>query len=189
MVKISPNRRTSRERAAKPRRSASANAALQPAFAHLAPRLIVHDRPVAELAPYANNARTHSPRQIAKIAASIQAFGFVNPILIDADSGVVAGHGRLEAAKQLGMETVPTIRLDHLSEAALESRQETIGEHYEARRQPPEAARAMGAAPYRPLPPDQLYLSERTLGGLLEGRNGSGRRTAIRRRGQEGGEA
>jgi transcription-repair coupling factor (superfamily II helicase) len=60
---------------------------------------------------------------------------------------------------------------DHLSEEALESRQETIGEHYEARRQPPEAARAMGAAPYRPLPPDQLYLSEPALTGLLEARD------------------
>jgi transcription-repair coupling factor (superfamily II helicase) len=62
------------------------------------------------------------------------------------------------------------IGFDHLSEAALESRQETIGEHYAARRQPPEAARAMGAAPYRPLPPDQLYLSEHALAGLLDAR-------------------
>src|SRR5690606_40759960 len=52
------------------------------------------------------------------------------------------------------------IGFDHLSEAALEHRQETIGEHYAARREPPEAVRAMGAAPYRPLPPDRLYLSE-----------------------------
>ena len=53
-----------------------------------------------------------------------------------------------------------SVGFDHLAEAALESRHETIGEHYAARRTPPEAARAMGAAPYRPLPPDQLYLSE-----------------------------
>ena len=62
------------------------------------------------------------------------------------------------------------IGFDHLSGAALESRHETIGEHYAARRQPPEAARAMGAAPYRPLAPDQLYLSEHALAGLLDGR-------------------
>jgi transcription-repair coupling factor (superfamily II helicase) len=59
------------------------------------------------------------------------------------------------------------VGFDHLSEAALESRHETIGEHYAARRQPPEAARAMGAAPYRPLSPDQLYLSEHALAALL----------------------
>jgi transcription-repair coupling factor (superfamily II helicase) len=62
------------------------------------------------------------------------------------------------------------IGFDHLSEAALESRHETIGEHYAARREPPEAARAMGAAAYRPLPPDLLYLSEPALAGLLEQR-------------------
>ncbi|HLT02249.1 MAG TPA: transcription-repair coupling factor [Geminicoccaceae bacterium] len=62
------------------------------------------------------------------------------------------------------------IGFDHLSEAALEHRQETIGEHYAARREPPEAVRAMGAAPYRPLPPDRLYLSEHALSGLLDER-------------------
>ncbi len=70
-----------------------------------------------ELRPYSRNARTHSPKQIAEIAASIEAFGFNNPVLIDKNNGIVAGHGRVEAAKQLGIATVPTIRLEHLSEA------------------------------------------------------------------------
>jgi transcription-repair coupling factor (superfamily II helicase) len=63
------------------------------------------------------------------------------------------------------------VGFDHLAEEALESRHETIGEHYDARRHPPEAARAMGAAPYRPLLPDELYLSEQALAGLLDGRD------------------
>ena len=62
------------------------------------------------------------------------------------------------------------VGFDHLVEAALESRYETIGEHYAARKRPPEAARAMGAAPYRALPPDQLYLSEQALSELLDER-------------------
>ena len=64
----------------------------------LAPTLAVEERPVGSLAPCANNARRHSDKQIEKIAGSIRSFGFVNPILIDAQGGVVAGHGRLEAA-------------------------------------------------------------------------------------------
>ncbi|MFD3263547.1 site-specific DNA-methyltransferase [Phenylobacterium ferrooxidans] len=72
--------------------------------------------PVGRLKPFANNARTHSEKQVAQIAASIQAFGFVNPILIDAEDHVIAGHGRLEAAKRLGRESVPTLRIEHLSE-------------------------------------------------------------------------
>jgi DNA modification methylase len=89
----------------------------EPSFAHLTSVLEIAYRPVGALLPYAGNARTHSERQIAQIAASIRSFGFTNPILIDADGGVVAGHGRLEAARQLGMASVPTIRLDHLSAA------------------------------------------------------------------------
>ena len=73
--------------------------------------------PVASLKPYARNPRTHSPRQVQQIADSICEFGFTNPVLIDADGGVIAGHGRIEAAKLLGIERVPTIRLDHMSEA------------------------------------------------------------------------
>jgi DNA modification methylase len=67
--------------------------------------------------PYAENARTHSPSQVAQIAASIAEFGFVNPILVDADGVLIAGHGRVMAAKQLGLATVPVLRLGHLSPA------------------------------------------------------------------------
>jgi ParB-like chromosome segregation protein Spo0J len=80
-------------------------------------KLEITHRPPGNLRPYARNARTHSPKQIAEIAASIRAFGFNNPVLIDKDGGIVAGHGRVEAAKVLGLDTVPTIRLEHLSEA------------------------------------------------------------------------
>ncbi|MFT8245540.1 site-specific DNA-methyltransferase [Roseomonas sp. BN140053] len=73
--------------------------------------------PVAELVPYARNARTHSPAQVAQIAASIREFGFTNPILIDGQRGVIAGHGRLLAARQLGMTEVPTLELAHLTPA------------------------------------------------------------------------
>lgn len=71
--------------------------------------------PITRLKPYANNARTHSKQQIRQIARSIQTFGFVNPVLVDAEGGIVAGHGRVEAAKLLGMNEVPTIRLDHMT--------------------------------------------------------------------------
>jgi DNA modification methylase len=73
------------------------------------------------LVPYLNNARRHGAAQVAKIADSIRRFGFINPILIDAESRVVAGHGRLKAAQALGLEQVPAIRLDHLSEAELKA--------------------------------------------------------------------
>ena len=77
---------------------------------------IVH-KPIADLIPYANNARTHSDEQVAQIAASIKEFGFTNPILLDGTNGIIAGHGRLMAARKLGMDTVPCIELSHLSEA------------------------------------------------------------------------
>jgi ParB-like chromosome segregation protein Spo0J len=79
--------------------------------------LKIEHRPPGELKPYAGNARTHSAKQIAQIAASIKAFGFNSPILIDREGGIVAGHGRVAAAKQLGTATVPVIRLEHLSDA------------------------------------------------------------------------
>jgi len=63
------------------------------------------------LVPYAENARTHSPTQVAQIAASIAEFGFVNPVLVDAEGVLIAGHGRVMAAKQLGLATVPVLRL------------------------------------------------------------------------------
>lgn len=73
--------------------------------------------PVDRLRPYARNARTHSPEQIAKIAASIAEFGFTNPILVDSEDGIIAGHGRLAAAQSLGLTEVPVIPLDHLTDA------------------------------------------------------------------------
>lgn len=77
---------------------------------------VVH-LPVASLRPYSRNARTHSQKQITQIAASIRTFGFNNPVLIDKDGVIIAGHGRVAAAKSLGMESVPVIRLEHMSEA------------------------------------------------------------------------
>src|SRR5260370_22420921 len=71
---------------------------------------------IDKLIPYARNPRTHSDAQIPQIAASIKAFGFNNPILVDSNYGIIAGHGRLLAARQLGLEEVPVIVLDHLSE-------------------------------------------------------------------------
>src|SRR3974377_1711393 len=73
--------------------------------------------PVGRLVPYAKNARTHSPEQVAQIAASIVEFGFVNPILVDTNAGIIAGHGRLLAARKLGISECPVVVLDHLSES------------------------------------------------------------------------
>jgi hypothetical protein len=70
----------------------------------------------ASLKPYARNARRHSKKQIRQIADSIQRFGFTNPVLVSDAGEIIAGHGRVEAAKLLGLETVPTLRLSHLSE-------------------------------------------------------------------------
>lgn len=70
-----------------------------------------------ELIPYSNNSRTHSEKQVQQVAASIKEFGFTNPILIDEDNGIIAGHGRLQAAQLLGMDTVPTIALEGFTEA------------------------------------------------------------------------
>lgn len=79
--------------------------------------LAVAYRPVDALIPYARNARTHSEAQVAQIAASIREFGWTNPILVDGDNGIIAGHGRLQAARKLGQEIVPVIELAGLSEA------------------------------------------------------------------------
>ena len=70
-----------------------------------------------DLIPYANNPRTHSDQQVAQVAASIQEFGFNNPILIDEHNGIIAGHGRLAAAQKLDLKLVPTIMLEGLTEA------------------------------------------------------------------------
>lgn len=72
--------------------------------------------PLDRLIPYANNSRTHSEEQVAQIAASIREFGFTNPILIDEADGIIAGHGRVLAARKLGLAEVPCIRLGHLTE-------------------------------------------------------------------------
>ena len=73
-------------------------------------------RQIADLIPYVRNARTHSEDQVAKIAASIKEFGWTNPILIDRDHGIIAGHGRLMAAKKLGLREVPTIELSGMTD-------------------------------------------------------------------------
>jgi ParB-like chromosome segregation protein Spo0J len=72
---------------------------------------------IDKLIPYANNARTHSDEQIKKIQASIREFGFVNPVLIDKDCGIIAGHGRVEAAKRECMTEIPCVWVEHLTEA------------------------------------------------------------------------
>jgi len=71
--------------------------------------------PVERLRPYGKNARTHSAEQVQQLAASIHQFGFTNPILVDGDGGVIAGHGRLMAAKDLGLAEVPVVVLDHMT--------------------------------------------------------------------------
>ena len=79
------------------------------------------DRQIEQIAidaliPYARNSRTHSDAQVAQIAASIREFGFTNPVLIDKDGGIIAGHGRVMGARKLGLAEVPCIRLAHLTE-------------------------------------------------------------------------
>lgn len=71
----------------------------------------------ADLIPYARNSRTHSDAQVAKIASSIKEFGFLNPIIIDAENGIIAGHGRLMAAQKLGLDSVPVLEASHLTDA------------------------------------------------------------------------
>jgi DNA modification methylase len=74
-------------------------------------------RPLGELIPYARNPRTHSDAQVAQIAASIREFGWTNPVLVDGQNGIIAGHGRVLAARKLGLERVPVIELAHMTEA------------------------------------------------------------------------
>ena len=74
-------------------------------------------RPLGELIPYARNPRTHSDAQVAQIAASIREFGWTNPVLVDGSNGIIAGHGRVLAARKLGLERAPVIELAHMSEA------------------------------------------------------------------------
>jgi DNA modification methylase len=72
---------------------------------------------VQKLVPYARNSRTHSPQQVDKIAASIREFGFLNPIIVDGENGIIAGHGRVMAAQKLGLADLPVIEASHLTEA------------------------------------------------------------------------
>jgi hypothetical protein len=79
--------------------------------------MAVEPMAIARLRPYAANARIHSKKQIRQIANSIKSFGFTNPVLVSDDGEIIAGHGRVEAAKLLGWDTVPTLRLSHLTPA------------------------------------------------------------------------
>ena len=72
---------------------------------------------VDRLIPYINNARTHSADQVSKLASAIKEFGFINPVITDVENGILAGHGRIMAAKQLGIKQVPCIFATYLTEA------------------------------------------------------------------------
>ena len=72
---------------------------------------------ISKLVPYQNNARTHSPAQIQQLRSSLREFGFVNPVIIDRDYNVIAGHGRIAAAREEGITEVPCVFVDHLTEA------------------------------------------------------------------------
>jgi ParB-like chromosome segregation protein Spo0J len=84
---------------------------------HHAGALAIEYRNIDSLIPYINNARTHSDEQVAQIAASIREFGWTNPVLVDGDNGIIAGHGRVQAARKLDMASVPVIELHGLSDA------------------------------------------------------------------------
>ncbi len=73
--------------------------------------------PIDELIPYVNNARTHSPEQINKLWSSLREFGFINPVIIDRDKNIIAGHGRVMAAREEGIKEVPCVLVDYLTEA------------------------------------------------------------------------
>lgn len=79
-------------------------------------QLNVKYRKVEDLIPYVNNSRKHSDEQVAQISASIKEFGWTNPILIDGTNSIIAGHGRLMAARKLKMDEVPTIEISHLTD-------------------------------------------------------------------------
>lgn len=79
------------------------------------PSPVIKMLPVQQLRAYAGNARRHSKKQVRQIAESMRRFGFTNPVLISDDGEIIAGHGRVMAAKELGIEAVPTLRLSHLN--------------------------------------------------------------------------
>ena len=78
--------------------------------------LTIQYKKIDELIPYARNSRTHSDAQVAQIAASIKEFGWTNPVLMDGDNGIIAGHGRVLAARVLGQTEIPTIELSHMTD-------------------------------------------------------------------------
>lgn len=82
----------------------------------ISPQELIY-KSVEELIPYARNSRIHDENQVAQISASIREFGFTNPVLIDGDNGIIAGHGRVLAARKLKLDTVPCIQLSHLTDA------------------------------------------------------------------------
>src|SRR5712671_5682270 len=83
------------------------------------PPLKITYKSPAQLKPRARNPRTHTKKQIQQIAASIKEFGFISPVLTDGADGIIAGHGRIEAAKLIGMSDVPTVHVDHLTPAQI----------------------------------------------------------------------
>ncbi|HEX3302153.1 MAG TPA: ParB/Srx family N-terminal domain-containing protein, partial [Thermomicrobiales bacterium] len=103
--------------------STLASVAAEPEGSRVAPtasygdlQLVIEDVPIGDLKSYARNARTHSKAQIRQIADSLLGFGFVSPIVVDRDGTIIAGHGRVAAAKLIGRKTVPTVRADHLTD-------------------------------------------------------------------------
>ena len=99
--------------------------------------------PITKLVPYVNNARTHSPEQINKLRSSLREFGFINPVIIDRDYGVIAGHGRILAAKEEGISEVPCVFADHLTEAQKKAKTHGTSEMHH-RRQPHGNGRRLG---------------------------------------------
>lgn len=83
----------------------------------MAAKIKFSEKKVSELIPYARNARTHSDEQVAQIAASIKEFGFVNPVLVDTENVLIAGHGRVMAAQRLKLETIPAITVSGLTDS------------------------------------------------------------------------
>jgi len=79
-------------------------------------KLVITYKPIGDLIPYVRNSRTHSEVQVAQLATSIKEFGWTNPVLLDGENGIIAGHGRVLAAQSLGEVSVPTIELKHLTE-------------------------------------------------------------------------
>ena len=103
-------------------------------------------RPVGALVPYASNSRTHTPEQIAKIAKSIESFGWTNPILVDGENGILAGHARLKAAQQLGLSS-------HALAAAKEYRSREVAREFHREHPCPSTGLKTGACPgYRKEP-------------------------------------